>query len=1133
MDPIEFQAVKNGYRLDPLETITRLVKSPNFLTFPNNTFAEYMTTNIIRASAVNSSISADVTVEIAQAQMGVALFRQQKKTSRLLAGFVYKMLVPDMKVPKDMKFRRRYKITDQREAQQGTYDTISNGVQTKEYCQVFKPDSRFITMQFGSLLDVTVPSLATELIRREFDRVSTCWEITRSIAVLKYCAAQPTLTDRVMQRTRTSSLAEKLDCVLVMAELMCGMVNIQPDSFLCALENARRVLGSDKPEVIIMGDSLFSIISQRGSNGNTWSHIVSEDTSLTPEFSVYTIDNEKAGSGPNYDFTMRQVSQHALGDSSLPFINESCFRDKSIDMKVNYLRVGGGTVDKIPIAHVDGVQMEHGSIRDSSTECKAFCNSDGFKWEYFTVGCMAPALNQINPSHVLSTSDSDDINYKQLAQRSPSVSYLHQYDGTVVPVSLRSLHPIGNPKELFSRDHRLRLQNDVNALMRSESDAVPVEALARLGLSADWYSKIKNPASVLEFDTRNMVVPRPVNDGEREDATSYRWVVRPRVALFNSSSMNNISNEIAQIGSELLTHFGDTEHAKRVGDNLLFLDRALHYESGIHSMLAMRHGILQSGKIDGLVEGWTKGRTYWSWLADPICAVSIRRHLADKETQGIDPEERTVLVQLEGLMNGMIALFKSIVGHRNNSVIASLPAFISVGSQSLTPYGYPTIFTLEDVDFCNLMYWIILPVLGARVYCFENGPCIPVCTLISYRRGDVNLTNELNLDNENNLTVTCLPENCAFSKVTPQNGIDVCEMFEPTASAHKLCTDPGFSDTSLITYMWAIRLRQLAGISNNVAKVLMGIHYSTLLTHGVIRDHYDTKYYSGMAYLLFRGVRFTGCGISLMQQKSALYTLGNNITCAPTAHNTHNVKTLNQYSQYAVMPETLESPGVYIPNLYMKDIRGGDVHINRDSPFDMVVADAFNGFCPESDSASGYRRPYIFTTGRSERLNGSVTQDPMMRVEAYTCMPTLLHPFSSVLRIKNKHSNRHRRDEVSNHRHFCNALHMIEFEKSVLNAIGDPFKDTVDRVNGDKRTTDIMESSLGVSFCGTYSIGLTSDKKLMCLSDETRETLLDRLAPRISGTGIFACNPIHTTSLLINPIFNRIFDNTRYSRFLL
>ncbi|KAJ7984161.1 hypothetical protein DPEC_G00364450 [Dallia pectoralis] len=483
--------------LKPLETITRLVRAPNFLAAPNSTFAEYMVDNIIRASATNSSISADATVVISQAHMGVTLFRQQRHTSRLLAGFVYKMLVPDEVVPTGTRFCRRYRITDQREAQQGTYDTISNGVQTREYSQVFQHTSKVITMQFGSLLSVTVPSVATDLIRRELDRVSTSWELTRTLEVLRYCAAQPTLTDRVAQKTKTSSRAEKLDSILVMAELMCGMINIQPDSFTCALENARRILGSDKPEVLIVGDTLFRVISQRSSNGTIWSHIVSEDTKITPEFSVYTMANENGRIGVGYEFTMQQVTRQALGDKDLPFTNESCFQDSSIDTRVNYIRVGGGTTDKIPIVHVDGVQMEHGHTRDTSTEHKAFCNSEGFKWEYFTVGCFAPALNQINPSHVLSTTESDVVNYKQLAQRSPSTSYLHQYDGSVACVSLRGLHPVGNPRELFSLERRTRLQNAVNVLLRGDGNGVPVEQLACLARSADWYSKIKNPASVL------------------------------------------------------------------------------------------------------------------------------------------------------------------------------------------------------------------------------------------------------------------------------------------------------------------------------------------------------------------------------------------------------------------------------------------------------------------------------------------------------------------------------------------------------------------------------------------------------------------------------------------------------------
>ncbi|KAE8277469.1 hypothetical protein D5F01_LYC24596 [Larimichthys crocea] len=398
-------------------------------------------------------------------------------------------------------------------------------------------------------------------------------------------------------------------------------------------------------------------------------------------------------------------------------------------------------------------------------------------------------------------------------------------------------------------------------------------------------------------------------------------------------------------------------------------------------------------------------------------------------------------------------------------------------NNNLTEHGYPVNFTLDDVDYCNLMYWIILPALGARVYrtCTESGrgaPTVPVP--IQYREHERNLTNELNLNNQNALTVPRLNSRCAFSKVVPRDCEDVSEQFEPTALVHKRCTDRGFSDT---------------------------------------------------------GVRFTGCGVSLMQQKSALYTLGTEIICKPTAHNTHQVHTVNQYCESVVIPETLESPGVYMPNLYMKDVRGGDVHINTGGPFDMVVADAFNGFCPESDSASGYRRPFIFTTGRSERLNGSITRDPMMRAEAYTCMPTLLHPFSSALRAKNRHGSRNRDNEESNHKLFCNTLHMVEFEKGVLDPIGNPFRDTVERVNGDKRTTDIMQPLLGVAFCATYGIGLTSDKKLMCVKDETRETLVDRLAPRISGVGIFACNPIQTTSRLINPIFSRIFESNRYSRF--
>ncbi|KAL4009158.1 hypothetical protein ACER0C_003010 [Sarotherodon galilaeus] len=349
--------------------------------------------------------------------MGVSLFRQQREISCLLAGLVYKTLIPDDKVPTGMKFVRLYRITDQREAQHGTYDTITNGVMSKDYKQEFRPTSRVVTMRFGSLLGVTVPSVALELITRELNSVSTSWELTRTIDVLQYCAAQPALTDRIAQRTKTASRAERLDCVLTMAELICGMVNLQPEYFVCALENARRVLESDKPKVVILGDSLFRVISQTHS-GSTMSPIVSEEADLTPTFTMYTTDNKVTRLSGAHEFTMREVQHGSLG-MGVPFVKGSVPQDSSQNNKVNCMVLGGGPTDKIVIVHVDAVQMEHGVSRNTSTEHKAFCNWEGFKWEYFTVGCATAAVNQLNPYTVLDTKDTDELHYKHLAQRSP------------------------------------------------------------------------------------------------------------------------------------------------------------------------------------------------------------------------------------------------------------------------------------------------------------------------------------------------------------------------------------------------------------------------------------------------------------------------------------------------------------------------------------------------------------------------------------------------------------------------------------------------------------------------------------------------------------------------------------------
>lgn len=119
------------------------------------------------------------------------------------------------------------------------------------------------------------------------------------------------------------------------------------------------------------------------------------------------------------------------------------------------------------------------------------------------------------------------------------------------------------------------------------------------------------------------------------------------MALFNSSYLNSIESKIAQIGSELLAHFGSTEHTKEMRHNLEFIEQGLYHTQGLDTMLVMRQAVLQGERCETLTnDDWTKGRLYWSWVADPICAVYIWSMLAEKEITGtLKPDERTVLVQ--------------------------------------------------------------------------------------------------------------------------------------------------------------------------------------------------------------------------------------------------------------------------------------------------------------------------------------------------------------------------------------------------------------------------------------------------------------------------------------------------------
>lgn len=310
--------------------------------------------------------------------------------------------------------------------------------------------------------------------------------------------------------------------------------------------------------------------------------------------------------------------------------------------------------------------------------------------------------------------------------------------------------------------------------------------------------------------------------------------MKATVVVFNSSAMNSIENELAQIGSELLVCFNHTKQGQNVTQALEFIDHALQQSSGLEAMLNFRndvYGNAFNSVNENLENGeWTKSREYWAWLADPICTIALHLALLEKEKKKdlLTSQEHMILVQLENLINSVLFLFNAVLGKRTNSVLPYMPAFAAPSGHSGNR-GYPSSFTAHEIDYCNIMYWVVLPSLGARVYRVkesdrEDGDFtyVPIVQNPKLSR----LDNVLNVSNDDIPTVARLNGDCFFSKARPVDYDDMTPVFEPTAGFME-STEVGFHPTSVVTCMWAIRIRKLIGINNYLAKFLMGIHYST------------------------------------------------------------------------------------------------------------------------------------------------------------------------------------------------------------------------------------------------------------------------------------------------------------------
>ena len=1139
------QVLDNVFVVKPANVMKHSMKNPEFLNWQPGTLARALVNHIFGPGADNSSINTKTILQFAAAEIGWSLFQDHEELSRLLAGLVYKMMVPMEHVPTSSILVKKFTRADQREAQEGAYDSVGNSVPSREFKQVFTMISKFVSLKFGNKLTMISRTEAFKLVEQVFNSASVSWQLTKIKSVLIYCVRQPTLIDMLLQRVKHSSRAERLHWALMITELMCGIVNVCPAATPGVIENMRQVLKSDKEEVLIMGQSLYRALPV----------CQTREIELNPECVQYDLTQEMLSPDRTCEYVM-QFSDSSSSCGELPFIRPTAQR-KTERIAVPFIRVGGGRSSEVPILRVDTSQLEHNPDEDTSLENTAFSNPRGHKWEYFTLGCLAPALTSIRPGQILCDRSGTELTYQDVMKRSPNVSNIIQHDGKIVKVLSTEVHKQANPPDLFSADRARALTKDMVEVFKGRPP-VKVKELARLGEEESWLAKTSNPACVLEFCPRYMAIPSnaevPGNeDGVSPDSQPTHWSARPRVALFNSSMMNSIHGEFVQIGSELLGKLGK-EQEICIGDYLHIIKTGLNNSDGADSVLKVRGAAYKKNAFKESCETIEKSfrngiRELQCIMSDPISAVFTAQYFTerDKPDGSLEKDHALVLTSFEEFQHTLLEIFDGVVGdRRKNTVVASLPLFCDppqfteTDMGGINKYNYPEYFTQDDIDYCNLMYWVILPVLGARVYTKGDANDSFYQHKLLYRPDDANLDEELGTVDNKGLTVGRVKgSDYVFAKVEPRNYKNCSKAFEPTATKPNRVGDPGLSSSSVITYIWAFRVNMLKKLPHAVSKVLLAMHYTTLLTRRVILEHYDKDYFSGVSYLLFRGTRFQGVGITLMGQKSVLYTLGSKIICFPTDSNSHREITLTQSCESLVMPEGLESPGIHVPNMFMKNVVGGDVVFSQSDPYAMVVTDAFNGFCPESERSAGYRRPFIFIRGRSQDLNGDLEPDPLAGpggTISYTCMPTLLRPFSSVYRIYelSKRKQRMGSGPVPNIKLFSEVNPVSEIDDYLNELNCDPFADAVNRTKSFMLPQErLMTPELGVAFCGTYGLGNHSDLSLKPRSPgETETGLVSELSPRISGTGLYLYTSADAAKNIMGIVLSRIINISTHHRYI-
>lgn len=404
-------------------------------------------------------------------------------------------------------------------------------------------------------------------------------------------------------------------------------------------------------------------------------------------------------------------------------------------------------------------------------------------------------------------------------------------------------------------------------------------------------------------------------------------------------------------------------------------------------------------------------------------------------------------------------------------------------------------------------------------------------TALLERKLTLDVTNMANPAVTMNTTATCKPfDQLAFADISHVRinmaFENIVEKHRPTVIAANI--QPFYS---CLQPLLVLRLRTLRNIMGTMPlhAFYACMHYFSALTQENIVNKFDLHYYSSLAYLCMRTMRYQGYNMSVMPVGDSIFVTGNrNVYTVRDDHVEHVVGT---EMDMGIIPGRQASHGVHFPSVFMKEMRGMNVVFNDkddntsnrytlgrdrkkvDRTNCILVLDRSNFLLPETTTACRTCPSVIPMSGRyinttvhpnqgnpnapAQRNMHLLEYDPLLK--SHTMLPHLSDSWLVLEDLKDT-----MQENTSTAALFCMNAMFTSVEQSLPGSKlpNDTRKDMLQNAIH-KNNCAPLTDRLALMFADTYTIGSGGAQFLRAPATDQKHK---ELTPRVEGEGMTPCH---------------------------